>query len=600
MTPSRTTADSRLDLSISMSHNLKVHRDTDESVCSSNDLSHAETASSNSGYNRRPFVTPVKAQSSGNLGGYSSSSNGTVLSSAPAPFTTTIRRTVSPTASRRWDKSTNPASAPTNATPLPVRATTPVRASHRSGVDDEDCLSKTINGVPLLHRSLPVGFDRVLVHAVATRPPSANSRMLLSQIVARWTNRYHENQQNYKEGGYMSINAGDMLRNRYMMLHKLGWGEFSTVWLAFDRDATEPQHTFVAVKVAKCHASVTESSKYENNLLTFVRANIRSKSPVTYLLDNFEHRGQYGNHFCMVMPLHGSNMLSIIDYMKARKRRRSDKEISMIKEITASTLQSLNDLEALNVIHTDLKPENVLCAAPDPKTLQIIQSFLNRNPGLVSAETQRLFEQGDPNHLVCLADFGLSVLLEPSTNNNEQVRAVGRKKEFLCTKAGQVTNVNGTMIQTREYRAPEILFGTDFCPRSDVWSVGCMVYEMITGDFLVDPKRKTRVEKEMDVEHLAMMIQIIGPVPSRITQLMRSPNPPRYLGNYFNEQGQFLYADRYRHYPRRSLAAELEVFLEPAEAERAAQFIMSCFTYDPMERCHPADLMRHSWLKSSS
>lgn len=398
----------------------------------------------------------------------------------------------------------------------------------------------------------------------------------------------------------MAINAGDVLRNRYMMMHKLGWGEFSTVWLAYDREALEPQHTFVAVKIAKCHASVTESSKYEVNLLKFVRNQVRRGSPVTQLLDSFEHRGAYGNHLCMVMPVHGSNMLCIIDQMKAKKRKRSDKELQMVKEITMSTLQSLVDLEAINVIHTDLKPENVLCSAPDPKIVQIAQSFFSRNKDLVPLEAQKAFEHGDPHNLVCLADFGLSALLEPVNTHLEPARTVGKKREFLCVKSGQVSNVNGTMIQTREYRAPEILFGTDFNPRSDVWSVGCMVYEMITGDFLVDPKRKTRVEKEMDIEHLAMIMQILGPVPSRVIQLVRSPNPPKYLSNYFNESGQFIHAEKYRHYPRRSIAAELEMYLDPSEAERAAQFIMNCFSYDPMERCHASDLLRHSWLRNAA
>lgn len=532
----------------------------EESVCSSNDLSYAETTSSASAGIRRQPPPLAKALSQ-------------TYSLTPVGFPTQpVRRAASPTISRRWDSSTALVAAA-------ARPTTP-RNTHRSTDFD-------------------VSVDRVPRLLSSPVFATSSSRQLMQQFVQRWNNRYVENQNNYKEGGYMSVNAGDVLRNRYMIMHKLGWGEFSTVWLAYDREALEPHHTFVAVKIAKCHGSVAESSKYEINLLKFMRNALRRGSPTTQLLDSFEHRGQYGSHLCMVMPVHGSNMLCIIDQMKQRKRRRSDKEIVMIKEVSMSILQGLVDLEAANVIHTDLKPENVLCSSPDPKIIQLVQGFFARNKDLIPLEAQKAFEQGDPNYLVCLADFGLSALLEPQNTHSELARAVGRKKEFVCTKSGVVSNVNGTMIQTREYRAPEILFGMDFTARTDVWSLGCMVYEMITGDFLVDPKRKTRVEKEMDVEHLAMIMQIIGPVPSRIAQLARSPNPPRYIANYFNEHGQFVHADKYRHYPRRSIAAELEVFLEPAEAERAAQFIMSCFTYDPMERCHASDLLRHSWLRAA-
>ena len=532
-------------------------RQAEESVCSSNDLSYAESGSTGSAQTRRA-VTPTKTL-------------GQSYALLPQGFTAqaAARRTFSPTVSRRWDAAESP----------------PKVGSARVWKEDEFEVDR-------------VSIPSSLSTAQSSTGPSGSTRTLLQQLAQKWSNKYQENQNSYKEGGYMTVNPGDVLEQRYMVMHKLGWGEFSTVWLAYDRLARHAHHTFVAVKIAKCHNSVTESSKYEIALLKFVR-NPRRSTPITQLLDSFEHRGQFGTHLCMVMPVHGSNLLCIIDQMKSKKRRRAEKEIAMIKETTISVLQGLAELESLNVIHTDLKPENILSSAPDPKIVQMIQAFYSRNKGTITAEEQRAFEAGDPNNIVCIADFGLSALLEPVNSHNEAARAVGQKKEFRITKPGIVSNVNGTLIQTREYRAPEILFGTDFCPRSDIWSLGCIVFELITGDFLMDPKRKTRVEREMDVEHLAMMMQIIGPVPTRITSLMRSQNPPKYLSRYFNEQGQFIHAEKYRQYPRRSLALELEIFLEPAEAERAAQFIMSCFTYDPLERCHAADLLKHSWLKST-
>lgn len=41
----------------------------------------------------------------------------------------------------------------------------------------------------------------------------------------------------YRPGGYHPVNLGDAFKNnRYEVHHKLGWGVFSTVWLAFDRE----------------------------------------------------------------------------------------------------------------------------------------------------------------------------------------------------------------------------------------------------------------------------------------------------------------------------------------------------------------------------
>lgn len=545
---------------------LPRHRQqAEESVCSSNDLSYADSGSSvsNAHIPTRRAMTPTKTM-------------GPAYALLPQAFTTqAARRTFSPTVNRRWD-------APEGS---------PTKIGSGRTVWKDDCDVENMN-------ERPTPTAAMAPSASIPASPSGGSRLFLQQLVQKWSNKYQENQNSYKEGGYMAVNPGEILEQRYMVMHKLGWGEFSTVWLAYDRLARHAHQTFVAVKIAKCHTSVTESSKYEIALLKFLR-NTRRSTPITQLLDSFEHRGQFGTHLCMVMPVHGSNLLCIIDQMKAKKRRRSEKEIALIKETTISVLQGLAELETLHVIHTDLKPENILSSAPDPKIVHMISSFYARNKAGITAEEQRAFELGDPTNLVCIADFGLSALLEPANTHSEAARAVGQKKEFRIAKPGVVHNMNGTLIQTREYRAPEILFGTDFCPRSDVWSLGCILFELITGDFLMDPKRKTRVEREMDVEHLAMIMQIIGPVPSRITALVRAANPPKYLSRYFNEQGQFIHAEKYRQYPRRSLALELEVFLEPAEAERAAQFIMSCFTYDPMERSHAADLLKHSWLKST-
>lgn len=44
-----------------------------------------------------------------------------------------------------------------------------------------------------------------------------------------------EDIEDYKKGGYHPVNIGDRFdNNRYIVLRKLGWGHFSTVWLALD------------------------------------------------------------------------------------------------------------------------------------------------------------------------------------------------------------------------------------------------------------------------------------------------------------------------------------------------------------------------------
>lgn len=43
-------------------------------------------------------------------------------------------------------------------------------------------------------------------------------------------------------------------------------------------------------------------------------------------------------------------------------------------------------------------------------------------------------------------------------------------------------------IQTRQYRSPEVILGSKWGPSTDVWSVACMAFELLTGDYLFDPQ----------------------------------------------------------------------------------------------------------------
>eukprot|EP00796_Vickermania_ingenoplastis_P012913 gene12913-8770_t len=460
-----------------------------------------------------------------------------------------------------------------------------------------------------------------------------STRNLLASFMHRWKNKYEENKNAYYDGGYLKVTRGSLVENRYVVIQKLGWGEFSTVWLAYDtryyaykRTARE---SFVALKIAKCHRSVAENTAYEINLLRYLCARL-PECPMTKLLDSFSISGEFGSHLCMVMPLHGANLLSIIDQMKAAKRHRTAEEIRMIKEVIASTLTGLHELSTINVIHTDIKPENIIATSPDPKVVEMMQSFSRHNsksPKRRVVSVEELTEcmtAGDPNHLVCLADFGLSASLDTVQRmeqcNNSNIRSlmarvVGCKKQFPVSTPGVMRNRCGTIIQTREYRAPEVIFGMDFNCQTDVWSVGCTAYELITGSFLMNPKKRSANERHMNVEHIAMMMQLIGDIPPEITALRTRHNSffeardkgqnvalpegvPVYIDRFIDARGRFLYADRYRNYERRRLDVELEPFLPSNEANMAASFILTCLhSFDPKHRPTAKDMLQHPWLR---
>lgn len=51
-------------------------------------------------------------------------------------------------------------------------------------------------------------------------------------------------------------------------------------------------------------------------------------------------------------------------------------------------------------------------------------------------------------------------------------------------------------IQTRQYRSPEAILGGKYDTSADIWSVGCIMFELLTGDYLFDPHNSSHFTKD--------------------------------------------------------------------------------------------------------
>ena len=69
------------------------------------------------------------------------------------------------------------------------------------------------------------------------------------------------------------------------------------------------------------------------------------------------------------------------------------------------------------------------------------------------------------------------------------------------------------IIQTREYRSPEVILNGTYDQSADIWSLACMIFELVTGDYLFDPKKGKTYRKNDD--HLALITELIGPCHDR-------------------------------------------------------------------------------------
>ena len=242
-------------------------------------------------------------------------------------------------------------------------------------------------------------------------------------------------------------------------MKKLGTGSFAQVWQCRDlREGGE-----VAVKVLKSDSFVTEMGEEEAEFL----ANLTKagKEEILKLFDQFVMDGPNGRHVCLVVELCGPCLLDILP--------KKGMCLSNVKQIMSQVLAGLEFLHSSRIIHTDIKPENVLLVnKPDPLT--------NFSCAVEAIKVK-------------LADLGGAL---------------------------QVGDIYPAIVGTSEYRSPELLLEAPYCTKIDVWAAACLGFELATGEYLFNPDSEGMVSKEET--HLALITQVLGPAPQDLVRSGRA------------------------------------------------------------------------------
>lgn len=144
-------------------------------------------------------------------------------------------------------------------------------------------------------------------------------------------------------------------------------------------------------------------------------------------------------------------------------------------------------------------------------------------------------------------------------------------------------------IQTRQYRSPETIINAGYDTSADVWSLACMIFELITGDYLFDPKASE--EYPRDEDHLALFIELLGPMPKSLIHRGRRSS------TYFNRRGELRHIKSLRYWGLEDVLQQ-KYHMHPVEAKNLASFLLPMLRLSPQERNTAQTLLCHPWLRN--
>uniref|UniRef100_A0A8C2GGK1 non-specific serine/threonine protein kinase n=1 Tax=Cyprinus carpio TaxID=7962 RepID=A0A8C2GGK1_CYPCA len=173
----------------------------------------------------------------------------------------------------------------------------------------------------------------------------------------------------------------------------------------------------VAVKILKNHPSYARQGQIEVSILARLSGENAEEHNLVRAFECFQHR----SHTCLVFEMLEQNLY---DFLKQNKF--SPLPLKVIRPILQQVATALKKLKSLGLIHADLKPENIMLVDP------VRQPFR-----------------------VKVIDFG----------------SASHVSKAVCS----------TYLQSRYYRAPEIILGLPFCEAIDMWSLGCVIAELFLG-----------------------------------------------------------------------------------------------------------------------
>ncbi|KAK3366762.1 kinase-like domain-containing protein [Lasiosphaeria ovina] len=292
----------------------------------------------------------------------------------------------------------------------------------------------------------------------------------------------------YRPGGFHPVLLGDVLDDRFRVVHKLGCGGQATVWLC--RDII--RNNWRAIKIHTANASHDDCADLAAARLFTAAADTDTETDTGRLaeqlwrrhlavpLEHFRVHGPNGSHLCSVLPVLGPSVDNAADHFRAVRAPHA------IKDLCFQLVEAMHSLHRMGLCHGDFRPGNILLRTTDDidRLSEDALVELFGEPVLLADEYMEEFDETLGPHVP-------KYLVQPAGLYMDDERA----RRYISTTIAVIDfgvsfspETSGDNIKNAStgipvaYGAPEDIFakGQLGFP-SDVWSLAATLFVAVSG-----------------------------------------------------------------------------------------------------------------------
>jgi serine/threonine-protein kinase SRPK3 len=416
--------------------------------------------------------------------------------------------------------------------------------------------------------------------------------------------------------------VGSSINQQYLILKYLGRGTFSKVWMVYDF----LEDKFMALKIQD-EKYLKDMEIEVRNLKHFHRNGGHKNIAKFYGVLDFKVGQEHKKG--ILMELLGEPLDTLIseDY--------DDKINSeIIKNIFRELIEGVDFIHQNGFLHNDLKPDNILISKPNKKIMDFIESIkemdihntylqtiklltpqelqlLDKNKrkmvkrkikSKAAKETAKEFKKKiiEINNQT-LENLKLNIEeLDDSDEDNDSNKTdnIGNNQIDLTDiqvkiidmgSAEPIGKMESDEILTRCYRPPENIMNPFYNEKSDIWVIGCMLYELFNGHSLFDLRDYNVNSIEKDRKHIAQMYDVLGKMPRDMAL------DCQFSEDIFDAKGRII---KNKGIEQRDIKQEIcERFeLEESEKEDIHDLIFKILNYDYKSRPNCREILDHNWF----